>query len=903
METDNGRRPGRPSHRQFDNFAPLRHPSAKFDLDRQPRPPTAQLLLQAVIVVSKKSTMPSAETNNRARIKRSRPPLPSVPTETPNCGDAPEAARAEALRLHIFRHLKYTLARDPHTATPRDWWISTAMAVRDYILEHFIRTMGVHNEQNVRRVYYLSMEYLMGRLLESNLHNNGLYEEAVAAANALGIDFQTMRDAEEDMALGNGGLGRLAACFLDTLATHDYPAIGYGIHYEFGLFKQEFVNGHQVEHPDNWIMFGDPWEIVRPEYTIRVQLYGEVVHEFDDRGRSRPRWVNTKTVQGVPYDTPICGYGTKTVNFLRLWASKATQELDLAAFNKGGYVEAVSEKVVSETISKVLYPNDKTQNGKELRLVQQYFFVACSLRDIIRRHRKQPENSWDNFPDKVAIHLNDTHPAIAIAELLRILLDEENLPWEKAWSIVERTFAYTNHTLLPEALERWSVPLLQHVLPRHLQIIYEINVRLMEACERQWPGDIGRKRDCSLIEENGEKYVRMAHLAVVASHAVNGVAELHTQLLRRTLFPNFDELYPGRFNNKTNGITPRRWLLQANPRLAALITRALGDCRWVRDLNELRALEPLADDAAFRREFMAVKRANKEELAAIIARDCGVQVSPDAIFDVQVKRLHEYKRQHLNLLHILALYRRLLQNPNLDLHPRVFIFAAKAAPGYDLAKNIIRAINLIGDHINRDERIGGRLKVAFLPNYRVSLAERIIPAADLSEQITTAAKEASGTGNMKMALNGALTIGTLDGANIEIREEVGDEYIFIFGLTVDEVNALRAKGYNPWDLYRADEEVREVVDWLGSAYFTPNEGQAFAPIHHSLLDGGDPFLVLADFRAYSDSQARVDAAYRDREAWARKAILNAARMGRFSSDRTIRQYAGEIWNLPSVPVT
>jgi starch phosphorylase len=806
------------------------------------------------------------------------------------------------MRTKIRSHLTYTLARDPLTATPRDWWISTAMAVRDQILERFIQTMGRHNEQNVRRVHYLSLEYLMGRLLESNLYNTGLYEDAVAAVRSLGLDFQALRDAEEDMGLGNGGLGRLAACFLDSLATHDYPAIGYGIHYEFGLFKQEFVNGHQMEHPDNWIMFGDPWEIVRPEYTITVQLYGEVAHEFDDRGHSRPRWVNTKTILGVPYDTPIAGFGTKTVNFLRLWASKASEELDLEAFNKGGYVDAVEEKVVGETISKVLYPNDQTESGKELRLVQQYFFVACSLRDIIRRHRKNPANSWDNFPDKVALHLNDTHPAVAIAELQRILVDEENLPWDKAWSIVSRTFVYTNHTLLPEALERWSVPLLQRVLPRHLQIIYEINVRLMEACEQRWPGDNGKKSVCSLIEENHEKMVRMAHLAVVGSHAVNGVAALHSQLLRRRLFPEFDELYPGRFNNKTNGIAPRRWLLQANPRLAALITRTLGSAAWIRDLEQLRGLEPHVDDPAFRREFQEVKHANKVDLAALIARECGLQVSPAAIFDVQVKRLHEYKRQHLNLLHILALYRRLLQNPALDLQPRVFIFAAKAAPGYELAKNIIRAINLVGDHINRDEHIGGRLKVAFLPNYRVSLAERIIPAADVSEQISTAGKEASGTGNMKLALNGALTLGTLDGANIEIREEVGAENIFIFGLTVDEVQALRAKGYNPRDYYQRDEELRDVVDWLGSNYFTPNEGAAFAPVQRSLLDGGDPYMVLADFRAYSDAQARIDAAYRDQEKWVRMAILNTARMGRFSSDRTIREYADEVWHLPPVPV-
>jgi len=836
-----------------------------------------------------------AKTRKNAEIKAA----PAIDAGAPNPGDP----RHEVLRSLILRHLRSTLARDPQTATVRDWWISTAMAVRDYILERFIETQGVHTGQNVRRLYYLSLEYLMGRLLGTNLYNTGLFEDCVKAVNSLGLDFETIRQSEEDMGLGNGGLGRLAACFLDSLATHDYPAIGYGIHYEYGLFKQEFVNGHQVEHPDNWIMYGDPWEIVRPEYTLDVKLYGEVINEFDDRGNYRPRWVNTKSILGVPYDIPIVGYGTETVNFLRLWASKATNEFDLATFNRGGYVDAVGEKAVGETISKVLYPNDKTENGKELRLVQQYFFVSCSLRDIIRRHRKHASNSWTNFDDKVAIQLNDTHPAVAIAELQRILIDEEGLEWDAAWAIVTRTFGYTNHTLLPEALEKWGVGLFQRVLPRHLQIIYEINRRLMDACDLKWPGDDLKKRECSIIDEGGGKYVRMANLAVVGSHTVNGVAELHSDLLKRTLFPDFNDLYPGKFQNKTNGITPRRWLLKANPRLSKLITGALGNEKWAKDLDLLRGLEKYADDASFRKEFMAVKRANKEALAEVIERRCGVTVSPDALFDVQIKRLHEYKRQHLNLLHILALYRRLLQNPNLPIQPRVFIFAAKAAPGYDLAKNIIRAINVIGDHINHDTRIGGKLKVAFLPNYRVSLAERIIPAADLSEQISTAGKEASGTGNMKLSLNGALTIGTLDGANVEIQEEVGKENIFIFGMTVEEVDALRARGYNPWDYYYRDEELRAIIDWLGSSYFTPTEGNAFSHLHHSLLDGGDPYMCLADFRAYSDTQVRVDNVYRDKERWARMAILNTARMGKFSSDRTIREYAKDIWELPQAPFT
>jgi glycogen phosphorylase len=834
----------------------------------------------------------SAAKSKKAQAQATLSPQPSA---------APEAAR-QHFKESILRHLTYTLARDTSTAGPRDWWIATAMAVREAILARLIATQEVHNTDNVRRLYYLSLEYLMGRLLENNLQNTGLGDAAREALSELGVDYEQIRENEVDMGLGNGGLGRLAACFLDSLATLDLPAIGYGIHYEFGLFKQEFVNGHQIEHPDAWMIFGTPWEVIRPEYTTEVQIYGEVENVFNDRGDYRPRWVNTKTILGVPYDIPIAGFGTKTVNLLRLWASKSTEEFDLAAFNSGGYVEAVREKAVGETVSKVLYPNDKTENGKELRLVQQYFFVACSLRDIIRRHVRIPGNSWDNFPAKVAVQLNDTHPAVAVPELMRILMDEYDLEWDDAWRITVSTFGYTNHTLLPEALERWSVPLFGRVLPRHLQIIYEINSRLMTEVERKWPGDDVAKRVCSLVEEEGPKYLRMANLSVVGAHAVNGVAALHTDLLKRDLFPAFNALYPSKFQNKTNGITPRRWLLASNPRLAALITRTLGSNAWVRDLDLLRGLERHAGDAAFQGEFAAVKRANKVDLARVIAEECGVTVSPDALFDVQIKRLHEYKRQHLNLLHILALYRRLLRHPEMEFAPRVFLFAAKAAPGYDLAKNIIRAINLVGAKINADARIGGKLKVVFLPNYRVSLAERIIPAADLSEQISTAGKEASGTGNMKLALNGALTIGTLDGANVEILEEVGRENIFIFGLTVEEVVRLRTRGYNPWSHYETDEELRAVLDWLGSNYFAPDEHNAFSLLHHSLLQGGDPFMVLADFRSYSNAHAEVNQAFLDPAGWTRRAILNTARVGKFSSDRTIREYSRDIWNLPPVAI-
>jgi len=840
--------------------------------------------------------MPKAKTIKSAKSASSAAQA-AVPAGRPH-PDAPE----QVLRSLIQRHLVSTLARHEGSATPHDWWVATALAVRDTIHERMIATQAVHNDQNVRRLYYFSLEYLMGRLFGNNLLATDMLETARAALSSLGQDFDRIRDAEVDMGLGNGGLGRLAACFLDSLATLDYPALGYGIYYEFGLFRQQFVNGHQVEHPDNWIRYGNPWEVVRPEYTQEVRIYGRVENVFDDHGNYRPRWVDAKTILGVPHDIPTAGYGTKTVNLLRLWASKSSEDFDLAAFNRGGYFEAVREQNTAETVSKVLYPNDKTENGKELRLIQQYFFVACSLRDIIRRHFRNPENSWVNFASQVAVQLNDTHPAIAVVELMRILVDEEGKSFDDAWAIITKTFAYTNHTLLPEALEKWSVGLFEKVLPRHLQLIYEINVRLLQAAEVRWPGDDGKKRVCSLIEENGGKMVRMANLAVAGSHTVNGVAALHTALLKKDLFPEFDALYPGKFQNKTNGITPRRWLLKCNPRLSDLITGRLGHARWVCDLDLLRGLEKAADDAAFQREFMAVKRANKVELAAVIKAECGLDVSPDALFDVQIKRLHEYKRQHLNLLHILALYRRLLQNPALDIVPRVFVFAAKAAPGYDLAKNIIRAINVIGARINNDERIGGKLKIAFLPNYRVSLAEKIIPAADLSEQISTAGKEASGTGNMKLSLNGALTIGTLDGANVEIREEVGDENIFIFGLTVEEVDALWAKGYSPWDRYNSDEELRAVVDWLGSDYFTPGEHGAFGAVHHSITHGGDPYLLLADFRSYSDAQARVDATYRDPKKWAKMAILNTARMGKFSSDRTIREYAEQIWKLKAVRV-
>ena len=647
------------------------------------------------------------------------------------------------LKALILNSLKFRLARDTSTASKRDWWLATSKAVQSIIVERMIATATVDNDKNAKRVYYLSLEFLMGRLFSNSLYNAGVIHNMVHALEELGLDYEELREEEYDMALGNGGLGRLAACFLDSLATLDLPAIGYGIHYQYGLFKQKFLDGYQVELPDAWLQYGTPWEIVRPEQTTEIQVYGYVENVFDDKGNYVPRWMGWRKLVGVPYDIPVPGYGTNTVNFLRLWESRASEEFDFEAFNRGGYEEAVREKNHSETISKVLYPNDKTESGKELRLLQQYFFVACSLKDIIRRFRRTNDD-WEDFPEKVAIQLNDTHPAIAVVELQRVLHDEHGMTWEKAWSIVIRSFAYTNHTLLPEALEKWSAELFQKVVPRHLQIIFEINKRLMQEVEAKWPGDAKKKQILSLVEEGSPQMVRMAHLSVVGGHSVNGVAALHTELLKKNLFPEFDVLYPGKFNNKTNGITPRRWLLVCNPRLSGLITSKIGH-GWERDLDKLRALEEFAEDSQFQIDFMNIKHANKVDLARIIKRDCGVEVNPNALFDVQIKRLHEYKRQHLNLLHILALYRRLLQNPDLEITPRVFIFAAKAAPGYDMAKCIIKAINAVGKCINDDKRIEDRIKVVFLPNYRVSLAQRIVPAADLSEQISTAGKEASGT--------------------------------------------------------------------------------------------------------------------------------------------------------------
>lgn len=816
-----------------------------------------------------------------------------------NC---PPSDSTESLKLSITNHLRFTLGAYVKSASENDWWVATCLAVRDRVMDMSTKSRSLHRQEGVRRVHYLSLEYLMGRLLENNLRNSGLYDHTKAALSEMGKDLDSLLQREPDMGLGNGGLGRLAACFMDSLSTLNLPAIGYGIHYEFGLFKQEFVNGKQVEHPDAWMRDGSPWKIARPSYRQKIHLYGRSVQKFDDLGNPHYEWVDTKCLLGLPWDIPIVGYESHTVNVLRLWQAQADEDLNLQIFNEGGYIDAIREKAMAETVSKVLYPNDSTESGKELRLVQQYFFVACSLADIIRRFKNGYNLPWSEFPSKAAIQLNDTHPAVAIPELMRILVDEEKLDWAQAWSICQQTFGYTNHTLLPEALETWSVGLFERVLPRHLQIIYQINhLFLTQEVEAKWPGDNEKKKVLSLIEERGgHKAVRMAHMSVLGSHATNGVAALHTRLLCERLFPEFHELYPERFLNLTNGVTFRRWLDVCNPELSALITESIGS-GWLKDASKLRGLEKFATDSSFQQRFHDIKRGHKVRLAKIIQDSCGVSVSPDALFDVQIKRLHEYKRQHLNLIHIVSLYRQLLDNPNLDIAPRVFVFGAKAAPGYYLAKNIIHAINALAAKVNHDPRIGGKLKVVFIPNYGVSIAERIIPAADLSEQISTAGKEASGTGNMKLALNGALTIGTLDGANVEILEEVGDDNIFIFGLTVEEVTELRAKGYNPMDFYWASEELRLSLDWLTSDAFTGNANE-FKPLRDSLLHHGDPFLVMADYDSYAAAQAKVGWAYQNQPEWTRKAILNTARVGKFSSDRTILEYAEKVWKLPQVAV-
>jgi starch phosphorylase len=800
---------------------------------------------------------------------------------------------AEALKQDFEHHLRRTLAKDRYTATDRDRYYALALAVRDRLIERWIATQQTHHKKNVKRLYYLSLEFLIGRLLGNNVINLNLEDSCREAMSAVGLNWENFRDYEVDAGLGNGGLGRLAACFLDSMATLNLPAVGYGLRYDFGIFNQRIVNGYQVEQPDEWLKLGYPWEIAHPEFSFPVQFGGRVEALTGSNGPEW-RWLDTKTVIGLPYDLPVVGYGGGTVNTLRLWSAKAAEEFDLDDFNRGEYVDAVANKVLAENLTKVLYPNDNVFEGKELRLKQQYFFVSCTLQDILRRF-KADGNKWDVFPDRVFIQLNDTHPSLVIPELMRLLIDRERLGWDQAWDITTASTGYTNHTVLPEALEKWPVSMLGRLLPRHLQIIYEINARFMREVASRYPLDVDRMRRMSIVEEGEEKHIRMAHLAIVGSASVNGVAKLHSELLVKRVLRDFAECWPGKFNNKTNGVTPRRWLLNANPPLAGLITEAIGD-GWITDLDQLRRLEPLADDASFCERFRVAKRCNKVLLSEYIQRELGIAVSPDSLFDVQVKRLHEYKRQLLLLLYIITVYNRLKANPGLNIVPRSFLFSAKAAPGYAMAKLTIKLIHQVAEVVNRDPQLAGKLKVVFLPNYSVSLAERIIPAADLSEQISLAGTEASGTGNMKLQLNGALTIGTLDGANVEILEEVGKENIFIFGLTADEVEQRRSN-YDPWTIYHSDEETRRVLELIDRDFFSMLEPGVFRPLTQALLSGGDHYMLLADLRDYIRTQEKVDDSYRDQEAWTRKSILNVARAGRFSSDRTIREYASGIWHV------
>jgi starch phosphorylase len=805
-----------------------------------------------------------------------------------------------SLKHSFANRLIYSLGKDPITATHRDWFHTTAYAVRERLIERWMETMRSYYESDTKRVYYLSLEFLTGRLLANSLLNMGFYEECREALSDLELDIDRIRELEMDAALGNGGLGRLAACFLDSMATMGLPGYGYGIRYEYGMFIQRIENGYQVEHPDNWLRYGNPWDFPRPEVLFSVKFGGRVVQFKNDHGKTHFHWIDTEDVMAMACDTPVPGYHTSTVNNMRLWTAKASRDFNLKYFNEGNYIKAVEDKNASENLSKVLYPSDTTQMGRELRLKQQYFFVCASLQDILRRFTKFHAD-LDTLPDKVAIQLNDTHPAIAIPELMRVLVDYHHLDWDHAWDISRRVFSYTNHTLMPEALETWPVSLFEELLPRHLQIIYEINYRFLEEARHCCPGDVERLRRMSIVDETGGRRLRMAHLAIVGSHKVNGVSQIHTDLMKKTIFSDFEQFFPGRIINITNGITPRRWLHQANPGLSSLITSRIGET-WVSDLSELRKLAPLAGDPEFQKQFREVKHANKERLAEIIKARLKLTIDPASMFDVQIKRIHEYKRQLLNVLHIVTRYNRIRNGRVKNVVPRTVIFAGKAAPGYAMAKLIIKLIHSVGDIVNNDPAVGNALKVTFIPDYSVSNAEKIVPACDLSEQISTAGTEASGTGNMKLGLNGALTIGTLDGANLEMMEEVGRENIFIFGMNAGEAGAIQANGYNPWDIYNANTELRQALDMINGGYFSPDEPARFRPIFDALTGNGDHYLLLADYGSYIACQEKVDALYRDPAEWSRRAILNVAGMGKFSSDRTIGEYADRIWGVKPVRI-
>jgi glycogen phosphorylase len=806
----------------------------------------------------------------------------------------PMAAFAASIR----QHMRYSLGKKWDKLSNRDLFMAIALTVRDWMVDRMIATEERCQKVQAKRLYYLSMEYLIGRSLSNNLANLGLLEACRETLLEMGVDLDEVRESEADAALGNGGLGRLAACFLDSLATLDMPGYGYGINYEYGLFKQEIDAGYQREKPDNWLADGTPWQIERPDEACRIPVYGRLEQLPDHAGRMTSQWVDAQILIGIPYDMPIVGYGGRTTNVLRLYSARSSHEFDMQIFNQGDYLKAVELKIGTEIISKVLYPSDSVRAGRELRLVQEYFLVGCALQDIIRRYLAD-HTSFDQFPAKVAIQLNDTHPALAVVELMRLLLDEHHVPWQTAWEITQATMGYTNHTLLPEAMEKWPVSLLEYVLPRHMQIIYEINHQFLQQIAAVWPRDLARLQRMSLIEEGEQKQVRMAHLAMVGSHSVNGVAALHTELVKTSLVPDFYQLWPERFNNKTNGVTQRRWLLQANPLLADLVHRSVGD-DWIIDLEKISGLEAYASDPGFQREFMQIKRANKERLAAVIKDTTQVSVAPDSLFDIQVKRIHEYKRQLLNVMHIVHEYLALVEDGREPTVPRTYIFAGKAAPGYWAAKQTIKLINNVGHVVNNDPKVMGLIKVVFIPDYRVSIAEKIIPAADVSEQISTAGKEASGTSNMKFAMNGALTVGTFDGANIEIMQEVGRENIFIFGLTPDEVRWMRDEfSYHPRDYYHRFPAIKRVMDALNSNLFCPFEPGLFTWIYQTIMDYGDEFFHLADLPSYLEVQEQVGREFNDTPTWATKAILNVARIGKFSSDRTVREYARDIWHIES----
>jgi len=799
------------------------------------------------------------------------------------------------LREGIEAYLRFARGKVWQDASMREKLHALSVAVRRPMLDAMRETERRYRDQDAKRVYYLSMEFLMGRSLGNNLTNLELYDEAKSIIAELGTDFEELRSLEHDAALGNGGLGRLAACFLDSLASQNLPGFGYGINYEFGLFRQTFVNGYQHEKPDHWLdEDGSPWLVDRADEAIEVPVYGTIAHVTID-GVYKPRWVEYKVIVGVPHDMPIAGYGGQTVNSLRLYTARSSDEFDIGIFNSGDYIAAVQHKINTEAISKILYPSDSVDRGRELRLLQEYFLVACSVRDIVKRYR-QTHESFDEFSSKVAIQMNDTHPALTVVELMRTFIDDHNQPWEAAWATTVATCGYTNHTLLPEALERWPFDLIERLLPRHLQIMQEINRRLLAEVERRFPGDVAMQQHVALFDDDDRRKVRMGNLAMAGSHSINGVAALHSELVKTTLAPEFHKLYPERFNNKTNGVTHRRWLLHANRPLATLITRAIGD-GWIHDLEELRRLELFADDAALLDRLDSIKSRNKLALAHLTKELSGVIVDPSSMFDVQVKRMHEYKRQLLNILHVVDRYWQLAEDGRQPLVPRTFFFAGKAAPGYFMAKLIIKLIHSVGEVVNADPRSRDWLRVVFLPDYRVTLAEAIIPAAELSEQISTAGKEASGTGNMKLALNGALTIGTLDGATIEIRDEVGENNIFIFGLRADEVSSLLRTGYHPEQYLAANHNLRRVIDTIAAGHFSRGDKDIFRPIVAKLLSASDEYVHLADLEPYIETQRRVDELWLDRGQWNRKSLLNIARMGKFSSDRTIAEYARDIWHI------